>query len=97
MFFVEFRGIIYTNFYPINCNLNLEVNNYKNKYNIKGIKIPNKNNIIFYQNISTTDSQIVHYEIYPKDIIRGNSCFLYLSSYNMNSTGDYYYSDDSII
>ena len=93
----DIRGIysIYTNFYPIDCNLNLKIDDFGNKYNIKGIKIPHTNNKIFYQNISTTIWQHVNYEIYPKDIIKGNSCFLYLSSYNMNSTGDF--SDNSII
>ena len=81
---------IYNNFYPINCTIDIKEEEF-----LKEIKPPNSDYEIFYQNIKSTTYHNIAYIINIKNILKNDSCLVYISSYNINSSS--YYSDDSII
>ena len=80
--------LIYFNFYPINCSLDIIGEKKLNKY-----KSPAPDNQIFYQYIQTTHHQNVDINMHQFSNL--DSCLIYVSSYNMNTTD--YYSDNSLI
>ena len=81
---------IYNNFYPINCTIDIKEEEF-----LKEIKSPNSDYEIFYQNIKSTTYHNIAFIINIKNILKNDSCLVYISSYNINSSS--YYSDDSII
>ena len=89
---IPYRNI-YINFYPINCELQI---NEDSEY-IKEIKYSNQNNIsgIFYQKIKFTKYYYFEYNVYPQEIINSDTCLLYLSSYDMDISD--FYPEESII
>ena len=80
--------LIYLNFYPINCSLDIIGEKKINKY-----KLPAPDNQIFYQYIQTTHHQKVSIDM--RQFFNSDTCLIYVSSYNMNTTD--YYSDNSLI
>ena len=68
-------------FYPINCDIEIKNTNFK----IFGNKSSENNK--FYQTIGMNEFyNDVYYPIKPNNIIDGDSCLIYVSTYNLNST-----------
>ena len=87
---------IYINFYPINCKLEIHEENPDTVY-LKEIKTPFSNNDtrVFYKYNKFTKYCHFNYYVNPKDFINGDTCLLYLSSYDM--TIPEFYPEESII
>lgn len=72
---------IFTAFYPINCDIEIKNTNFK----IFGNKSSENNK--FYQTIGMNEFyNDIYYPIKPNNIIDSDSCLIYVSTYNLNST-----------
>ena len=81
----------YTAFYPINCDIEIK----NDKFQVIGNN-GLKDNIIFYQTIGISMRYSdIQYEIKNKNNFVGDSCLIYVSTYNLNSTS--FESSDSAI